>query len=147
MYKVNFESLLMKIFISLIALFNVLLSCSCSSRISYENKIYKITLKQKSNIIVGFIISNKETNSKLAFTPSLIMIDGEIPEGSLRSDYNSTDETVLYQCDSTYCIDTDSISIAFALEVLNHKRLDLLIYNSQLQDYKDENCTLLKQSK
>ena len=83
----------MKIFIYLIALFNVLLSCSCSSRISYENyenKIYKITLKQKSNIIVGFIISNKETNSKLAFTPSLIMIDGEIPEGSLRSDYNST---------------------------------------------------------
>lgn len=75
------------------------------------------------------------------------MIDGEIPEGSLRSDYNSTDETVLYQCDSTYCIDTDSISIAFALEVLNHKRLDLLIYNSLLQDYKDENCTLLKQSK
>lgn len=49
--------------------------------------------------------------------------------------------------DSTYCIDTDSISIAFALEVLNHKRLDLLICNSQLQDYKDENCTLLKQSK
>lgn len=140
----------MKIFIYLIALFNVLLSCSCSSRISYENyenKKYKITLKQKSNIIVGFIISNKETNSKLAFTPSLIMIDGEIPEGSLRSDYNSTDETVLYQCDSTYCIDADSISIAFALEVLNHKRLDLLIYNSQLQDYKDENCTLLKQSK
>ena len=137
----------MKIFISLIALFNVLLSCSCSSRISYENKKYKITLKQKSNIIVGFIISNKETNSKLAFTPSLIMIDGEIPEGSLRSDYNSTDETELYQCDSTYCIDTDSISIAFALEVLNHKRLDLYIYNSQLQDYKDENCTLLKQSK
>ena len=134
----------MKIFISLIALFNVLLSCSCSSRISYENyenKKYKITLKQKSNIIVGFIISNKETNSKLAFTPSLIMIDGEIPEGSLRSDYNSTDETELYQCDSTYCIDTDSISIAF------HKRLDLLICNSQLQDYKDENCTLLKQSK
>lgn len=83
----------------------------------------------------------------MAFTPSLIMIDGEIPEGSLRSDYNSTDETELYQCDSTYCIDTDSISIAFALEVLNHKRLDLLIYNSQLQDYKDENCTLLKQSK
>ena len=108
---------------------------------NYENKKYKITLKQKSNIIVGFIISNKETNSKLAFTPSLIMIDGEIPEGSLRSDYNSTDG------DSTYCIDTDSISIAFALEVLNHKRLDLLIYNSQLQDYKDENCTLLKQSK
>lgn len=94
----------MKIFISLIALFNVLLSCSCSSRISYENyenKKYKITLKQKSNIIVGFIISNKETNSKLAFTPSLIMIDGEIPEGSLRSDYNSTDETELYQCDSS----------------------------------------------
>ena len=117
------------------------------SNISYENKKYKITLKQKSNIIVGFIISNKETNSKLAFTPSLIMIDGEIPEGSLRSDYNSTDETELYQCDSTYCIDTDSISIAFALEVLNHKRLDLLIDNSQLQDYKDENCTLLKQSK
>lgn len=117
------------------------------SNISYENKKYKITLKQKSNIIVGFIISNKETNSKLAFTPSLIMIDGEIPEGSLRSDYNSTDETELYKCDSTYCIDTDSISIAFALEVLNHKRLDLFIYNSQLQDYKDENCTLLKQSK
>ena len=140
----------MKLFLYLIALFNVLLSCSCSSRISYENyenKRYKITLKQKSNIIVGFIISNKETNSKLAFTPSLIMIDGEIPEGSLRSDYNSTDETVLYQCDSAYCIDTDSISIAFALEVLNHKRLDLLIYNSLLQDYKDENCTLLKQSK
>ena len=121
----------MKIIIYLIALFNVLLSYSCSSRISYENyenKKYKITLKQKSN-------------------PSLIMIDGEIPEGSLRSDYNSTDETMLYQCDSTYCIDTDSISIAFALEVLNHKRLDLLIYNSLLQDYKDENCTLLKQSK
>lgn len=73
----------MKLFLYLIALFNVLLSCSCSSRISYENyenKKYKITLKQKSNIIVGFIISNKETNSKLAFTPSLIMIDGEIPE-------------------------------------------------------------------
>lgn len=140
----------MKIFIYLIALFNVLLSYSCSSRISYENyenKRYKITLKQKSNIIVSFIISNKETNSKLAFTPSLVMIDGEIPEGSLRSDYNSTDETVLYQCDSTYFIDTDSISIAFALEALNHKRLDLSIYNSRLQDYKDENCTLLKQPK
>lgn len=140
----------MKIFIYLIALFNVLLSCSCSSRISYENyenEIYKITLKQKSNIIVGFIISNKKTNSKLAFTPSLVMIDGEIPEGSLRTDYNSTDEAVLYQCDSTYCIDTDSISIAFALEVLNHKRLDLSIYNSQLQDYKDKDCTLLKQPK
>lgn len=140
----------MKIFTYLIALFSVLLSCSCSSHISYENfenEIYKITLKQKSNIIVGFIISNKETNSKLAFTPSLVMIDGEIPEGSLRSDYNSTDETVLFQCDSTYCIDTDSISIAFALEVLNHERLDLSIYNSRLQDYKDEDCTLLKQPK
>ena len=51
----------MKRFIYLIALFNVLISCSCSSRISYEhyeNKKYNITLKQKTNIIVGFIISN-----------------------------------------------------------------------------------------
>ena len=72
----------MKIFIYLIALFNVLLSCSCSSRISYENyenKRYKITLKQKSNIIVGFIISNKETNSKLAFTPSFTTVQRNFP--------------------------------------------------------------------
>lgn len=38
----------MKIFISLIALFNVLLSCSCSSRISYENYEKKNT-KLRSN--------------------------------------------------------------------------------------------------
>ncbi len=139
----------MKMFIYLTTLFNVLLSSSCSLGMSfenYENDTYRIMLRQKSDNMVDFIILNKDTQSKMVCTPALVIIDGDIPEGSLRVDHNRLDEC-LYQCDSTYCINTDSISIAFALEVSNHKRLDLVIYNSRLQDFIDGDYTLVQQPK
>lgn len=83
----------------------------------------------------------------MAYTPELIKIDGEVPECGLVQDCNSLDIYDVFQCDSTYSIDTDSISISFAIEKSNRKRMDLHITDSRLQDYVDEDYTLVHQLK
>ena len=137
----------MRVLFYLIALITVLLSFSCSSGITYdnyENDTYRVLLERKANRIVRFKILNKYTHSELVYTPELVLVLGEVPERSLSVDQNRSDDT-LYQCDSTYDVVTDSISIAFALEMSNHRRMDLSIFNSCLQDYTEGEQTLVQQ--
>ena len=140
----------MRVLIYLIILITVLLSFSFSSGITfenYENDTYRIILRQQSDSIVDFIIINKNTHSELAYTLKLDIIEGEVPKRNPSVDYNRyNDDECLYQCDSTYSVYTDSIHISFALEVSSHKRMDLSIFNSRLQDYKDDDYTLVQQS-
>lgn len=102
----------------------------------YENNNYKVELKRRSdNIIVEFDIQNKKTHSQATFTPELILdeIDGTVPEGSLREDENIPDPIEkLYQCDSTYSIHADSVSISFALEVLSITKGWICIFRNQI---------------
>lgn len=138
----------MRVLFYLIALITVLLSFSYSSGITYENyenDTYRVLLERKANRIVRFKILNKYTHSELVYTPELVLVLGEVPERSLSVDQNRSDDT-LYQCDSTYDVLTDSISIAFALEVSNHRRMDLSIFNSQLQDFITGDHTLVQQA-
>lgn len=157
----------MRLFLYAAALSGVLLPACGSSSLSvenYENSEYKVELKRRSdNIITDFTILNKKTNSRLSYTPELILddYDGTVPEGTPRVDFNfpdwskvyQSDSTsyslyteMAYQCDSTYSVDTDSISISFALEVKTHKRMDLSISRSRLKAFPDAHCTLVKQS-
>lgn len=115
----------------------------------YENDNFKVELKRRSdNIIVEFDIQNKKTHSQATFTPELIEIDGTVPEGSLRLDYNLPDIFEnWYQCDSTYSIEADSASISFALEVVNHKRMEVIIWESNIQGIDSGSYTLYQQHK
>lgn len=139
------------IIIIVFGLFIPVLGLAQISTERYENDKYKVELKRRSdNIIVEFDIKNKKTHSQATFTPELILdeIDGTVPEGSLREDKNIPDPIEkLYQCDSTYSIDADSVSICFALEVVNHKRMDLSIWESNIQGIDSGSYTLYQQHK
>lgn len=133
---------------SLTFIFGLFLCASCSNlQISnYENSMYTIILTRKSNTTIKIELKNKDTHFVKSYNAQLILVDGEVPEGSLRSDYNDPSIGDLYRCDSTYCINNKSINIAIALENITHKRLDLSIYGSKISDYKDGSYTLYRTS-
>ena len=78
----------------------------------------------------------------MAGKPELITIDGEIPEGTNRMDYNNPADIMGYECGNPYQFINEKIKIAFALEKGAKKRLDLSIYNSILKDFADGSYTL-----
>lgn len=133
---------------SLILIFGLFLCASCSSRqkSNYENSMYAITLTKISNMTIKIELRSKDTHLAKSYSTQLILVDGEVPEGSLRSDYNNSSLEDLYRCDSSYCFNSESINISIALESITHKRLDLSIYGSKISDYKDGSYTLYRTS-
>ncbi|WP_437918739.1 hypothetical protein [Sphingobacterium sp. LRF_L2] len=112
----------------------------------YLNNDYKMTIYSKDEVIYDFKLYNIKTSVKLNGTPELILVDGEIPEGSLREDHNNPNDYREYECDSAYQYAIEKIKVAFALEKGIKKRLDLVIYDSDYKDFINGGYTLVKQS-
>lgn len=113
--------------------------------IKYENSIYAVTLTQQTDTRMNVELRNKATHLIKSYSAKLILIDGEVPEGSLRCDNNNpTRIEDYYNCDSTYSIDEESIRISFAQEYLTRKRLDFNIDESKIPDFKEGSYTLYK---
>lgn len=111
----------------------------------YANSVYKMTVYSKDKIIYGFKLYNINNSTELEGTPELILVDGEIPEGSLRQDHNNPNDYRGYKCDAAYQYIVEKIKIAFALEKDTHKRLDLVIYDSEVKHFKDGDYTLIRE--
>lgn len=118
---------------------------SSNDSIICVNKNIKMVLFIENNIITKFKLYNTDSQIKLEGKPELITIDGEIPEGTNRIDYNNPNDYRGYECDSTYQFINDKIKIAFALEKKTKKRLDLTIYDSSHNIFKDGDYTLVNQ--
>lgn len=95
--------------------------------------------------ITKFKLYNTDSQIKLEGKPELITIDGEVPEGTNRIDYNNPNDYRGYECDSTYQYISDKIKITFALEKKTKKRLDLTIYDSNHKVFKNGDYTLVNQ--
>jgi len=113
----------------------------------YLNNDYKMTIYSRDEVIYDFKLYNIKTSVQLEGTPELILVDGEIPEGSLREDHNNPNDYSGYECDSTYQYIIEKIKVAFALEKGTKKRLDLVIYDSDYKDFINGDYTLVKQNK
>lgn len=111
----------------------------------YLNKDYKMTIYSNEEIIYDFKLYNLKTSVNLNGTPELILINGEIPEGSLREDHNNPNDYKGYECSGTYQYVIENIKIAFALEKTTKMRLDLVIYDSNYKDFINGDYTLIKQ--
>ncbi len=109
------------------------------------NKNLKMVLFLKDSKFEKFKLYNTEQNLNVEGKPELITIDGEIPEGTNRIDYNNPNDYRGYECDSTYQFINDKIKIVFALEKKTKKRLDLAINNSTYKDFKNQHYTLVNQ--
>lgn len=118
---------------------------SSNDSIVCVNKNIKMVLFIENKGITKFKLYNTDSQIKLEGKPELITIDGEIPEGTNRIDYNNPNDYRGYECDSTYQFITDKIKIAFALEKKTKKRLDLTIYDSSHNIFKDGDYTLVNQ--
>lgn len=80
-------------------------------------------------------------------TPELIFLDGEIPECSLREDGNNPSDYRWCECGIAYQYIIEKIKVAFALEKETKKKLDLVIYDSDYNDFTNSDYTLAKQNK
>ncbi len=118
---------------------------SSNDSIICVNKNIKMVLFIENKSIIKFKLYNTDSQIKLEGKPELITIDGEIPEGTNRIDYNNPNDYRGYECDSTYQFINDKIKIAFALEKKTKKRLDLTIYDSSHNIFKDGDYTLVNQ--
>ncbi|MCR5863174.1 hypothetical protein LRS05_14025 [Flavobacterium sp. J372] len=112
----------------------------------YLNNDYKMTIYSNEKAIYGFKLYNIHTSVKIEGTPEIILVEGEIPEGSLREDHNNPQDYKGYECSSAYQYIANEIKVVFALEKLTKDRLDLGIYNSFLNDFSNGDFTLVKQS-
>lgn len=121
---------------------NVLQNSYSQDTLTYSNNIYKIKVHLKDKEINYFKLSKISNSEELQGTPELILINGEIPEGSLRQDYNNLNDYRGYKCDASYQYITKKIKIAFALEKNTKKRLDLIIYDSNNKNFANGNYTL-----
>jgi hypothetical protein len=110
------------------------------------NKNIKMVLVVENKSIAKFKLYDIDSQIKLEGEPELITIDGEIPEGTNRIDYNNQSDYRGYECDSTYQFINDKIKISFALEKKTKKRLDLTIYGSSHSVFKNGDYTLVNQN-
>jgi len=109
------------------------------------NKNLKMVLFLKDSKFKKFKLYNTEKNLKLEGKPELITIDGEIPEGTNRIDYNNPSDYKGFVCDSSYQFISSNVKVSFALEKNSKKRLDLTIYDSKNKDFKNGDYTLVNQ--
>lgn len=130
-------------------LISLLLSCNKKTPVTQSN----ITIDKKSSTVyshdnvtieltplnpfkIMFVLNAKEYGI-INFTniAELILIediDGKmvVPEGTSRFDYNNPKDNVIgIKCDSTYTYYNDTLDITFALENINHNRMDFHLRN------------------
>lgn len=117
-----------------------------SDSVLYTNRKYKMVLFTENNAVKRFKLYNRKNNSELSGKSELIKINGEIPEGTNRIDYNNPSDIRGYAADSTYQYLSKNIKLAFAIEKTTKKRLDLSIYGSTLKNFNDGDHTLLNQA-
>lgn len=110
------------------------------------NKNLKMVLFLKDNKFEKFKLYNTEKKLKIEGKPELITIDGEIPEGTNRVDYNNPNDYKGFECDSSYQFISNDVKVAFALEKNTKKRMDLTIYDSKNKDFKNGDYTLVNQN-
>lgn len=108
----------------------------------YLNNDYKMTIYLNEKAICGFELYNIHTSVKIEGTPEIILVEGEIPDGSLREDHNNPQDYKGYECSEAYEYIANEIKIAFALEKVSKEKLDLVIYDSFLNDFSNGDFTL-----
>ncbi len=113
---------------------------------TYSNKEYKLYLYFKGNTIEKFKLYNTKNNFEFVGRAELVTVDGEIPEGTNRIDYNDPNDFSGYPCDSTYHFNSGKIHIDFAIEKGTKKRLDLYVDGFQKSDIENGGFTLVKQN-
>lgn len=110
----------------------------------YSNKLYKVVLFREGGKVNWFKIYNIKNFSEFTGRPELITIDGEVPEGTNRIDYDNPNDHIGYLCDSSYQYFSNRFKVAFAVEKGTKRRLDLTIYNSKDKGFRDGDHTLVK---
>jgi hypothetical protein len=115
-----------------------------SDSMVYSNKSYRMLLFRENGKVNRFKIYNVKNSAVFAGKPELITIDGKVPEGTNRFDYNNPNDQMGYPCDSTYRYLSNSYKVVFAIEKGTKKRMDLSIYNSTDRNFKDGDHTLVR---
>ncbi|MFY1048250.1 hypothetical protein [Chryseobacterium sp. GP-SGM7] len=111
----------------------------------YLNNNFKIIIYSQNNMVEKFKLYKIEKKFIVEGKPELVIIDGEIPEGTNRIDYNNPDDYKGFTCDSTYQFISKNLKISFAIEKKTKKRMDLNIYDSHEKALKDGSYTLINQ--
>lgn len=110
----------------------------------YSNKLYKMVLFRTGGKVNRFKIYNLKNSTEFTGWPELITIDGEVPEGTNRIDYNNPNDQMGYACDSTYHYSSNRFEVVFAVEKATKRRLDLILHNSKDTNFRDGDHTLIK---
>lgn len=114
----------------------------------YENHKYTFIYYQKDGKCIHFELIDKYTRTSISGTPVLIFCGDEVMECNYDIDtndplINDSFGVSIYQCDSAYFYNTDTISVSFAREIMTRYRLSLDIsYRNNLN--RDEYCTLYR---
>ena len=98
--------------------------------LSFCNDAFSMLLILQNESIVSMKIENRNNNGCIQEGAHIILVDGEIPEGTFREDHNITNDIVEYECGPAYEVYTNDYHIVFALEKDTLYRLDLLVYDS-----------------
>lgn len=139
----------------LFLLLYVFVGCNCNKpsnikdkdyndSITYLNTRYVVCINLKNDKPFCFKLYDNEKHSLIKGNATLITVCGEIPEGTLREDYNNPSDINGYLCEESYQYIDENIKIAFAMEKDSRNRLDLLIYDSKYKMFVDGNYTLYR---
>jgi hypothetical protein len=90
-----------------------------------------------------FNLKQLESNNIVSGYAHLEKVDGEVPEGTNRTDYNNPNDMRGFKCDSTYSFHGADFSVYFAMESITKKRLDFGIFHSTDSVFKECSHTLL----
>jgi hypothetical protein len=126
------------------------LNISDSNEYSYKSDSLNIQLsilKKTKQLEFNISINTLKETFNLNKNANLILIEDEngklyVPEGSFILDSNSNEE---YICDSTYEYISDKVCFSFGFEKSTNKRLNLVIYKSQIDFIKDNEYTLYEE--
>lgn len=113
--------------------------------ISFRNDMFSLVLLLQDDSIKVVKLKNRNNNKYIQGYPQLILVGGEIPEGTFREDLNNPNDIVGYECGPAYEVYTKDCQIVFALEKDTINRLDLLIYDSNNPCIPDGEYTLIKE--
>ena len=109
----------------------------------YSNKYYEMSFIADNPDSMMFILKHLQSNKIVSGYAHLEKVDGEVPEGTNRTDYNNPNDRMGFKCDSTYSFHGADFSVYFAMESITKKRLDFGVYHSTDSVFKECSYTLL----
>ena len=109
----------------------------------YSNKHYEMSIIDTNLDSIKFDLKDLKSGININGYAHLIKVDGEIPEGTNRIDYNNPEDLIGIKCDSAYSFCSKNFCIYFAMESITKKRLDFGIYNTSDSIFKESSHTLL----